>query len=234
MEHWWTGNWQVKATWKEKKLAPLLHLPKCYAYYSCDRTWASVVRRWQLTTWTTHSFTDSLTHALPPSCEVNSCSGVKKFQILYKIHIVQYHVHKNLSLIPILSEMNPLHTLPFNCYNSHFTLTFHRCLGWLTAWAANTLTSNKKKMYILFIKCKNMKPISKPLSLRINKNSRVCLPTNLLHSAQMILQFHLCECFRVKFWVVTNFLKMLRISKVCHTLNILPRDSIHSVLLQSS
>jgi len=46
-----------------------------------------------------------------------------------------------------------------------------------------------------------MKPTSKPLSLRISKNSRVYLydypPTNLLHSAPMILQFHLWECIRL-------------------------------------
>jgi len=110
-----TRRWKSK--WKEKKPAPPPHPPKVCVYYFCDRTWAYVLRRWLLTTWTTltHSFTNSLTQALPPSWEVNSCSGIKKFPILYKTYDVQYYVHKNLSLVPVLSKMNPLHMLPVYC-----------------------------------------------------------------------------------------------------------------------
>jgi hypothetical protein len=50
---------------------------------------------------------------LSPSSEAASCSTTLKFPNKLENPKVYYRVHKSPTLVPILSQMYPLHTIPF-------------------------------------------------------------------------------------------------------------------------
>jgi hypothetical protein len=65
--------------------------------------------------------TDSVEQS--PSWEANDHSA-KKFYSIYGPPKVHYHVHNSLPLVPILSQMNPLHTFPHYVSKIHYNIIF--------------------------------------------------------------------------------------------------------------
>jgi hypothetical protein len=49
---------------------------------------------------------------LSPSLEAASRSATQEFSNILRNPNVRYNVHKNLSLVPTLSQMNSVHTTP--------------------------------------------------------------------------------------------------------------------------
>jgi hypothetical protein len=59
---------------------------------------------------------------LSPSGEPTSCAATKEFfKILWNPQ-VHYSVHKSSSLVPILSQINPVHTTPSHLSKVHFNI----------------------------------------------------------------------------------------------------------------
>ena len=68
---------------------------------------------------------------LSPSCEANRTSASQEiFHILWNLE-VHYHIHKHLSLAPMLSQINLVHTFPSHLDHIHFNI-IHLCQGLLS------------------------------------------------------------------------------------------------------
>jgi len=62
-------------------------------------------------------------------CEANSHSAIQEITRLLWNPKVHYSVHKDLSLVPILNQMNPDQTIPTYFFNIILILSSHLYLG---------------------------------------------------------------------------------------------------------
>jgi hypothetical protein len=59
---------------------------------------------------------------LSPSCEANSCSANQDIPRTLQNPNVHYHVQNTPALFPILSQINPIHTLTFYLFEIHLSI----------------------------------------------------------------------------------------------------------------
>jgi hypothetical protein len=57
-----------------------------------------------------------------PCWEATSCSATQEFPNILRNPKIHYHVHKSPPLVPILNEMNPVHTSPSYFCKIHFNI----------------------------------------------------------------------------------------------------------------
>jgi hypothetical protein len=66
---------------------------------------------------------------LSPSWEAANCAATQELPSILRNPKVHYHVHKSPPLVPILSHINPIHTIPSYFSKIHNSIVLHLRLG---------------------------------------------------------------------------------------------------------
>jgi hypothetical protein len=66
---------------------------------------------------------------LSPSKEAANCAATQELSSILRNLKVHYRVHKSLPLAPILSQIDPVHTIPSHLSKIHFTIV-HSPTSW--------------------------------------------------------------------------------------------------------
>jgi hypothetical protein len=116
-----------------------LNIYRCDAYPELYLLFLMVHIAWTQATHTTVWITNS--RELSPSWEVASCMATQELpDILWNLK-VHYHDHKSPPLVPILSQINPVHTIP--SYLRHtLILSTHLSLGLPNGLLPSSLPTN--------------------------------------------------------------------------------------------
>jgi hypothetical protein len=71
---------------------------------------------------------------LRPSREAANCAATQELPSILRNPKVHCYVHKSPTVVPILSQINPIHTIPFYLSKIHFNI-LHPPTSWSSQWS---------------------------------------------------------------------------------------------------
>jgi hypothetical protein len=72
---------------------------------------------------------------LSPSWGAANCAATQKFPTILRNPNIQYRIHKSPPLVPIVSHIHPIHSIPFYLSKIHFTIVRPPTSRW-SQWSA--------------------------------------------------------------------------------------------------
>jgi hypothetical protein len=130
---WWLYKRDNNRNIVQKNGCLLIHHVKhVYLPFACSRGWTNLIHfvenNPRYGDAESRHESDLLTHSLielSPSWEAANCAATQEFPSILWNMKVYYHVHKSSLLVPILSQINPIHTIQSYLSKIHLILSTH-------------------------------------------------------------------------------------------------------------